>query len=53
MADDTSTIWSWLKDVCEAQNFANPGWVTPQDGFERQRGVFFWGELMGRHPTVH
>lgn len=39
MADDTSaTIWSWLKDVCEAQNFANPGWVTPQDGFERLKG---------------
>ena len=29
-------ICLWLQDLCEAQNFQNPAWVTPDDDYERR-----------------
>ncbi|CAK8988395.1 unnamed protein product [Durusdinium trenchii] len=35
--EEEEELWSWLQEVCEAQSFSNPGWVTPEDDFQRLR----------------
>lgn len=47
--EEEEELWSWLQEVCEAQSFSNPGWVTPEDDFQRLNDV---DEIEGSLPRL-